>query len=148
MMTAKFNAKFNGGCACGAVRYASAADPQLQAQCQCRDCQHATGTGHADVLSFANKDLNLSGPLSFYELTGGRGKTVSRGFCATCGSPVLWRFAVNPDIAVVMAGSLDDPSVFVPQAVMFASHGHAWDYLNPALPKFDMLPPGLDAPLP
>jgi hypothetical protein len=139
-------ARFNGGCACGAIRYESAADPQFQAQCQCRDCQRATGTGHADILSFAEKDLNLSGQLSFHEVTGGRGKTVSRGFCAKCGSPVLWRFAVNPGIAVVMAGSLDDPSVFLPQAVMFASQGHVWDYLNPGLPKFEKLPSRPDAP--
>jgi hypothetical protein len=122
--------------------------PQFQAQCQCRDCQRATGTGHADILSFAEKDLNLSGQLSFHEVTGGRGKTVSRGFCAKCGSPVLWRFAVNPGIAVVMAGSLDDPSVFLPQAVMFASQGHVWDYLNPGLPKFEKLPSRPDAPSP
>ncbi len=134
-------AKFRGGCACGAVRYESAADPRFQAQCQCRDCQHATGTGHADLVSFAQQDLNLSGQLSFYDVTGGRGKTVSRGFCPTCGSPVLWRLAANPGIAVVMAGSLDDPSVFVPQAVLFASRGHAWDHLNPGIPKFEKLPP-------
>jgi hypothetical protein len=45
-------AKINGGCACGAVRYEIAADPQFQGQCQCRDCRRATGTGHADGLGF------------------------------------------------------------------------------------------------
>jgi len=100
-------ARFSGGCACGAVRYESASGPQSQRQCQCRDCQRATGTRHADIMVFAQKDLSLSGRLSFREVTGGSGKPVSRGFCAKCGSPVLWRLAVNPDIAVIMAGSLD-----------------------------------------
>jgi hypothetical protein len=134
-------AKFSGGCACGAVRYESAAAPQFQGQCQCRDCQRATGTGHADLLAFTKEDLKVSGQPSFHDITGGRGKTVGRGFCAKCGSPVLWRLAANPGIAVVMAGSLDDPSLFSPQAVMFTSRGHAWDYLNPNLPKFEKLPP-------
>ena len=42
--------KIGGGCACGAVRYEIAADPQFQCQCQCRACQRTTGAGHSDVL--------------------------------------------------------------------------------------------------
>jgi hypothetical protein len=141
-------AKYSGGCACGSVRYESTSDPQFQGQCQCRDCQRATGTGHANAIAFAATDLTLTGSLNFHEMVGGRGKTVSRGFCPKCGSPVLWKFAINPGIAVIMAGSLDDPSVFVPQVVMFASHGHAWDHLNPKLPKFEKLPQPSNAPPP
>jgi hypothetical protein len=134
-------AKIGGGCACGAVRYEIAADPQFQGQCQCRDCQRATGTGHADGLGFPENAVALVGTLSFYEVVGDSGKTVSRGFCPKCGSPVLWKFAVNPGVAVITAGSLDDPGVFKPQAVLYASQGHAWDHLNPELPKFEKLPP-------
>ena len=82
-------AKISGGCACGAVRYEIAADPQFQGQCQCRDCQRATGTGHADGLGFPENAVALVGTLSFYEVIGDSGKTVSRGFCPKCGSPVL-----------------------------------------------------------
>ena len=67
-------AKISGGCACGAVRYEIAADPQFQGQCQCRDCQRATGTGHADGLGFPENAVALVGTLSFYEAIGGRAK--------------------------------------------------------------------------
>ena len=133
--------KFRGGCACGVVRYEIASDPQFQGQCQCRDCQRATGTGHADALGFAEKDVAVTGDLKFHRVKGGSGKTVERGFCPQCGSPVLWKFAVNPGLAVIMAGSLDDPSVFAPQSVLYASQGHAWDHMNPKLAKFEKLPP-------
>ena len=133
--------KIHGGCACGAVRYEIAANPQFQCQCQCRACQRATGTGHADVLGFFENDVAMVGTLSFHEGTGDSGKSVSRGFCPKCGSPLVWKFAANPGLAIIMAGSLDDPSVFNPQAVTFASQGHAWDHLNPELPKFEKLPP-------
>ena len=53
-------AKINGGCACGAVRYEIAADPQFQGQCQLR----ATGTGHADGLGFPENAVALVGTLS------------------------------------------------------------------------------------
>jgi hypothetical protein len=35
----------------------------------------------------------------------------------------------------VYVGTLDDPSGFRPQIVMFASHGHSWDHIDPALPR-------------
>jgi hypothetical protein len=47
---------------------------------------------------------------------------------------------VNPGVAVITAGSLDNPGAFKPQAVLYASQGHAWDHLNPELPKFEKLP--------
>jgi hypothetical protein len=125
-------AKISGGCAVGAVRYEIAADPQFQGQCQCRDCQRATGTGHADGLGFPENAVALVGTLSFYEVKGDSGKTVNRDFCPKCGSPVLWKFAVNPGVAVITAGSLDNPGVFKPQAVLYASQGHAWDQCSEA----------------
>jgi hypothetical protein len=123
-----------------------AADPHFQCQCQCRDCQRATGTGHADALEFPESAVAPVGTLSFYEVIGDSGKTVSRGFCPKCGSPVLWKFAVNPGVAIITAGSLDNPGVFKPQAVLYASQEHARDHSNPELPRFDKLPPRYEKP--
>jgi hypothetical protein len=47
----------------------------------------------------------------------------------------------RPQLSRLTPRSLDDPSVFKPQAVLYASQGHAWDHLNPELPKFEKLPP-------
>jgi hypothetical protein len=38
-------------------------------------------------------------------------------------------------------GSLDDPSVFSPRIIVFASKRHEWDRLAAALPEFETLPP-------
>jgi hypothetical protein len=38
-------------------------------------------------------------------------------------------------------GTLDDPSGFKPQVVMFASRGHGWDHLDPALPRLPHMRP-------
>ncbi len=46
-----------------------------------------------------------------------------------------------PEFFAVRAASLDDPSRYKPQAVTYAVRGYAWDYLDPALPKFDKMPP-------
>jgi len=52
--------KIGGGCACGAVRYEIAADPQFQCQWQCRGRQWTTGTGHSDVLGFSENAIAMA----------------------------------------------------------------------------------------
>ena len=34
---------FSGGCACGAIRYESTAEPAMMLHCHCRHCQRASG---------------------------------------------------------------------------------------------------------
>ena len=41
---------YTGGCACGAIRYATKHAPVFQNHCQCRDCQRWSGTGHGSYL--------------------------------------------------------------------------------------------------
>jgi hypothetical protein len=41
----------------------------------------------------------------------------------------------------VHAASLDDPSRYKPQIVTYHGRGYAWDHVDPALPKFDKMPP-------
>ena len=37
---------YTGGCGCGAIRYEITGEPIVQNDCQCRDCQRKSGTGH------------------------------------------------------------------------------------------------------
>ena len=54
---------YTGGCACGAVRYEIAAEPVFMNDCQCRDCQPASGTGHGSYLTFPSRAaVTLRGP--------------------------------------------------------------------------------------
>ena len=130
-----------GGCRCGAIRYEIAAEPTFAGQCQCLDCQHETGGGHASFLAFPAGEVKLTGTPRFYEVKAESGNTVRRGFCPTCGSSVVSATSGLPDITMVSAGSLEDPSIFKPQFVCYTSHGHAWDLIDPALPSFPKMPP-------
>lgn len=130
-----------GGCACGAVRYEIDAAPIVSLQCQCRDCQRATGGGHADALAFPESSVRFTGSLKYHELRNDRGYVVRRGFCPECGSPITLTTTRNPAMRAIAAGSLDDPSAFKPQMVFFTRSGYAWDQVHAALPKFETLPP-------
>ena len=133
--------KITGGCACGAIRYECTAEPLFAAHCQCRGCQHFSGTGHFSVMAVPKAAVKMTGTPTYYEAKGDSGNTLRRGFCPTCGSPVFGLPDGMPDLAILPAGSLDDPSIFEPSAVVYAEHGPAWDYLDPALPKFPQMPP-------
>ena len=134
---------YTGGCACGTIRYEIAAEPVFSNDCQCRDCQRKSGTGHGSYLTFPQrKDVNLTGQAAHWELVGDSGNVKTRSFCPTCGSPVYLTFAAMPDIFTIHAASLDDPGRYKPQAVTYTARGHAWDHLDPSLPKFDKMPPG------
>jgi len=133
---------YTGGCACGAVRYEISGEPMFQNHCQCLDCQRKSGTGHGSYLTFASrKGVTLTGKATQWDLKGDSGNVKTRGFCPTCGSPVYLTFAAMPDLFTIHAASLDDPSRYKPQAVTYHVRGHAWDQLDPALPKFDKMPP-------
>ncbi len=132
--------KITGGCACGAIRYECTAEPVAAAHCQCRACQHFSGTGHFSVMLVPKAAVTVTGKPRFYETKGDSGNMLSRGFCPDCGSPVLGRTPGQPDAVILAAGSLDDPSHFKPQAVVYAERGPEWDFHDPELMRFDRMP--------
>ncbi|OOG68456.1 hypothetical protein BLJAPNOD_00332 [Ensifer sp. M14] len=130
-----------GGCACGAIRYEISGEPIFSNDCQCRDCQQESGTGHGSHLSFQRDGVKLEGEATLWDMVADSGNVKTRAFCPTCGSPVYMTFAAMPDVFTVRAASLDDPSRYKPDAVTYGSRGYAWDHLDPTLPKFDKMPP-------
>ena len=100
-----------------------------------------SGTGHGSYLTFAcRKSVKLEGRAKQWDIAGDSGNVKTRAFCPACGSPVYMTFAAMPDLFTVHAGSLDDPGRYRPQMVLYGVRGHAWDHVDPALPKFDRMP--------
>ncbi|HEY6528836.1 MAG TPA: GFA family protein [Cellvibrionaceae bacterium] len=132
---------YTGGCGCGAIRYDITGEPLVSVDCQCRDCTHESGTGHASHLVFLRANISLSGEASEWTMTADSGNLKTRGFCPQCGSPVYMTFANNPDVMTVRAGSLDEPNRYTPQIVTYRSSAFTWDTINSALPGFEKMPP-------
>jgi hypothetical protein len=132
---------YRGGCACGKVRYEITAEPVRGFQCQCRDCQRDTGSGHSSVMVFPRAAMQVCGPVTEILRTADSGADKLKGFCGACGSPIYNKPVTKPDMIGVYVGALDDPSVFKPENVLFASRGNAWDHLDPALPRLPHMRP-------
>ncbi len=113
----------------------------MAGHCHCLDCQHMTGAGHSSMIGFPKAAVTMQGQLEFHETTADSGNKVGRGACATCGSLVAARSSGFPDMATIFVGSLDDPKRFKPQFVVFTVRANGWDHMDPALPKFERMPP-------
>lgn len=130
-----------GGCHCGAIRYEAACEPIFMGHCQCTDCAAFSGTGHGSHIAFPKPAVSITGEAKVYDAPADSGNIVGRAFCPDCGAPVYSLNSGMPDMIIFRPTSLDDPSGFVPQLVVYTKSGHAWDDINPALPSFETMPP-------
>jgi hypothetical protein len=126
---------FSGGCSCGAVRYSISAEPVRGFQCQCRDCQMDSGGGHSSVFVFPQAALKISGEVREIARTSDRGAIKRKGFCPSCGVSIYNKPNNIPDMIGIYVGSLDDATTFKPAAIYYAARGHAWDFLDPNVPR-------------
>ena len=134
---------YTGGCACGAIRYEITDEPLAMNDCQCRDCQRKSGTGHGSYLTFpARAEMVITGETTHWEIAADSGNVKSHAFCPVCGTPVLLGFAASPDLIAVHAGSLDDPGLFAPQALTYSIRGPKWDAVDPSVQAFERMPSG------
>ena len=132
---------YTGGCACGAIRYRIGAEPIGMNDCQCRQCQRESGTGHGSHLTFPRAAVEVTGKVTEWDAVGDGGTVKRRVFCPTCGAPVYMTFPAMPDYFVVKAGSLDEPARYSPELVSWHSAAQPWDRVDDALPAHDRMPP-------
>lgn len=99
-----------GGCQCGAVRYRASAVLDNAHLCHCRMCQKAVGGLFAALVSAPRDALVWTrGQPARWRSSA----QVDRGFCAACGTPLLYENLAGDHISVTL-GSLDNPVAFRP----------------------------------
>jgi len=132
-----------GGCLCGQVRFTIEADPVGARMCWCRDCQRiASGSATVNVL-FPEEAVHYTGEMTTLSMIADSGNSVERGFCPKCGSQMYSR-TVEPkgQPMRVRAGTLDDPELIAPTAIIWADSAPSWAPLDPKLPHHPKGPPG------
>lgn len=126
------NARLEGGCLCGALRYRSDAAPIDTGYCHCELCRRSTG---APTLVWA------SVPVARFSYTKGKptiypsSKRGQREFCATCGTQIAFREAGAAETVDINVGSLDDPASFPPQRHIWDASRLPWFETADALPR-------------
>ena len=132
--------KYDGGCLCGAVRYSSGAEPMATGNCHCRDCQKTSGGPYIAGFLVPAEAFEVTGEVTWFTTTADSGNRSQRAFCPTCGSSLFGR-PEGGGVLFVHASTLDDPSWFKPAIDIFTSSAQPWDVMDPALAKFEKMPP-------
>lgn len=85
------------------------------------------------------QNIAVEGELQAWHSLGESGMEKTQSFCPNCGSPVFVKLALHPDNIIIHTGSLDDPSVFAPDCVVYAECAQPWDRIDPDLQRFEKL---------
>jgi hypothetical protein len=122
-----------GGCQCGAVRYALYVTPQKPHACHCRMCQRAVGGLFAAFVGAPPADFawTKGAPAIFAS-----SNIANRGFCAACGTPLTFEGTYPESKRIyVTIGSLDHPER-TPIAEQVGMESHIpWVHFNEELPQ-------------
>ena len=123
----------NGGCLCGAVRYALDVAPEIVGYCHCSLCRRASG---APVQVFATV------PRAAFSFVRGRPRCHAsttfgrRWFCAECGTQLCMRVEHEPDTVDVTVASMDRPEAVVPDFHIWHGSRLPWFETADALPRY------------
>ena len=128
-----------GGCACGAVRYAAEGTPFHASLCHCIDCRRVLGASPVAWFSVRLKEFRLlRGEMREYRSS----PPALRGFCADCGTGLTFRSEDSPDEIDVATATLDDPGVVPPELHLWTSQALPWALAADGLPRFPQGRPG------
>ncbi len=130
----------SGGCLCGSVRYRLNGPPMYAGHCYCCDCRKASGSGFIPFMSYDADNVEFSGKVTTFISVSARGGDSARNFCPDCGALVFGGEIGKDTSFTIYAGTLDDPSLFVPQIAIFARGRPEWAMIPASLTIFDGIP--------
>jgi len=123
----------NGHCLCKKVRYSIAGQVRNLCYCHCQSCRRAIGAafvawGTVDASDFAI----VTGRLRIVNSSMG----VARGFCGECGSSLTYQHELRSSEIDFTLVSLEDPSIYVPEAHIWVKDKLSWVQINDSLPQY------------
>ncbi len=130
---------FEGGCACGEIRYRMEDRPLIVHCCHCHWCQRETGASFAlNAMIEADRVTTLKGqPESIVTPSNsGKGQTIWR--CPTCQVAVWSHYAGAQDkLNFVRVGTLDEAGRLPPNMHIFTSSKQPWVVIPDDQPVFE-----------
>ena len=126
-----------GRCSCGEVSYALTDTPLIVHACHCTWCQRETGSAFAfnGWIEWSNITLLTGSPVDqTLESESGRGQIISR--CPSCKVAVWSLYHLGHQFRFVRLATLDDPTLFAPDAHIYTSTKLPWVHLSDDIPAF------------
>jgi hypothetical protein len=132
------NARREGGCSCGAVRYRLASEPMFVHCCHCRNCQRQTGSAFVvNLLIEADRVEVLAGSPQPVDAPRDDGSVQRIYRCPECQVAVFSEYS-RPEVWFVRGGTLDDPAGVTPDVHIFTRSKVGWLTLPDGAPAFEV----------
>ncbi|WP_416897952.1 MAG: GFA family protein [Minwuia sp.] len=122
---------YEGGCACGAVRYRITAETLGSRACHCRICQQVTAAPYLAQAQFAERAITWTGATSVWASS----PRLRRHFCPVCGTHLFLEPRDAPRIGVPLA-TLDDPEAIRPEMHYWTASALSWAPIPGDVPCF------------
>jgi hypothetical protein len=130
--------EFEGGCACGAVRYRMRSAPMFVHCCHCKDCQRQTGSAFViNALIEAGRVDVMSGEVRPSPMPTDSGRPHNTFRCTACGTALWSEYGGLTALRFVRAGTLDDPSRIQPDVHIYTRSKLPWVALPAGVPAFE-----------
>jgi hypothetical protein len=125
-------ARREAACRCGGLTAVCEDEPLRIAACHCLACQRRTGSILSAQAWFPADRVTVSGPAQEWSRVSDTSKTITYGFCPTCGSTVVIRHAQLPVLIGVPVGAFADPTFPSPVASIWERRRHPWAVVSGA----------------
>lgn len=122
-----------GGCLCGKTRFRVTAEALDSGYCHCRMCQRNSGAPAIAWATFPTASVSWTTrePTGYHS-----SPQVTRSFCPTCGSYLMFSSTESPHEVSLNAGSFDTPAAIPPRKHIFVESRIAWYRTRDELPQF------------
>lgn len=132
--------KYQGGCACGAIKYTFENEPINSVFCYCKACQVHTGSDKwfglwVPIVNFTF----VKGVPSSFSRQGDSSKELIYHFCSECGTTLCLEAVVGRFYSVAST-TLNDNDNLSPKMAIYTASAPVWAVFPEGLPKFDRLP--------
>jgi len=131
-------AAWEGGCACGRMRYRLMSKPMFVHCCHCRDCQRQTGSAFAiNALIETDRVERLSGETEGVPVPTDSGRPHVIHRCPVCKTAVWSHYGGNQPLSFVRVGTLDEPAALPPDVHIYTRSRLPWVALPADVPAFE-----------
>jgi hypothetical protein len=125
----------NAQCACGQLRVQLPETEPVVIVCHCRACQRRTGAPVAGGAYYPANGVEVTGERRAYTRSADSGRTFTSEFCPICGTSMVWRAEMFPQMIGVALGAVEgrlpDPSRSI-----WECHRRPWISVEANCPRF------------
>ena len=124
----------DGGCFCGAVRFAIELPTLFCVHCHCSMCRRSHGAGYVTWFGAPYERFRiLKGPQQLVRFRSSDHGT--RSFCGTCGSSLFCESTRHPDHIDIVLANMDDAIDRQPEFHVFFDDRAKWVRIGDELPR-------------